>query len=56
MRIFLKQYKMKKKTQKIWTIIAAVLLSILLLWWLLAATIINEDENIENPVIIQQID
>lgn len=41
---------MKKKTQKIWTIIAAVLFSILLLWWLLAATILNEDENLETPI------
>lgn len=52
----LKTKKMKKRTQKIWTIIAAVLLSVLLLWWLLAATIIDEDEDIPNPVIIQQID
>lgn len=45
---------MKKKTQRIWTIIGAVLLCILLLWWLLAATLIDEDENAGIPVTTEQ--
>ena len=45
---------MKKKHQKILTLIGAIILCILLLWGLFAATLIEEDEEMPTSVITEQ--
>jgi hypothetical protein len=51
---YLNKKYMKKKHQKILTLIGAIILCILLLWWLFAATLIEEDEEMPTSVITEQ--